>query len=560
MITTVNWHPADRMILEPNAWNAAIEQKRCVALTAGPGAGKTELLAQRADFLLRTNTCHYPKRILAISFKVDASYNLKERVRRRCGKDLSSRFDSHTFHAFAKIIIDRFRLILIDENALNSDYKIGDRRILHKQITFNDLIPLAIQILKASSIARNAIRQTYSDVFLDEFQDCTDRQYELLRMVFQGTSIRLTAVGDVKQRIMVWAGALEGIFANFVTDFSAITLRMYRNFRSQPRLLRMQNEIIKVLDPNAFMTDTKIEGNNGEIYLYQFNSSQEETKCLVDLISNWILNENVPISEIAILVSKQPHLYLKNLMDELDKHGIPFRNEQELQDLSKEPVVQLIVDYLLVILGDREPAAWLRLISHLADFAEDNVRLSTSNEWQNFIKYQRKEMAKLKSDGSSPIDYWSFVQVFLRKIGVSSLTALSPAYESRERLREIIKEAKSHLDKFLEIDPDLAKALIKFSDDQAIKILTIHKSKGLEFDSVVILGVENETFWGNIEEERCAFFVGISRARQRLVMTICNKRDKPTLTTQRWREARTPHDEFLRYAEPFLSVRSLALE
>ncbi len=70
------------------------------------------MLAQRADFLLRTGMCRYPERILAISFKVDASQNLKARVRKRCGSELAARFDSHTFHAFAKRIIDRFRLVL----------------------------------------------------------------------------------------------------------------------------------------------------------------------------------------------------------------------------------------------------------------------------------------------------------------------------------------------------------------------------------------------------------------------------------------------------------------
>ena len=64
---------------QPNALVAAKELERCLALTAGPGAGKTEMLAQRADFLLRTGACRYPKRILAISFKVDASKNAIER-------------------------------------------------------------------------------------------------------------------------------------------------------------------------------------------------------------------------------------------------------------------------------------------------------------------------------------------------------------------------------------------------------------------------------------------------------------------------------------------------
>ena len=118
MISAEQWMPADGLTLEPGAMKAAKEQEKCLVLTAGPGAGKTEMLAQRADFLFRTGMCRYPKRILAISFKVDSSTNLKERVKRRCGSELASRFDSYTFHAFAKRIIDRFRIVLTGENAL----------------------------------------------------------------------------------------------------------------------------------------------------------------------------------------------------------------------------------------------------------------------------------------------------------------------------------------------------------------------------------------------------------------------------------------------------------
>ena len=210
MIAVEQWSPADGLSLEPNALTAAKEIDRNLALTAGPGAGKTEMLAQRADFLLRTGICRYPKRILAISFKVDASQNLKARVRKRCGPELAARFDSHTFHAFAKRIIDRFRLVLTGQDALDPDYAVGPRRVQNRSITFNDMVPLAVKIVQSSQIARNAIRQTYSHVFLDDFQDCTDVQYQLINACFQGTSVRLTAVGDTKQRIMGWAGALEG--------------------------------------------------------------------------------------------------------------------------------------------------------------------------------------------------------------------------------------------------------------------------------------------------------------------------------------------------------------
>jgi superfamily I DNA/RNA helicase len=204
MITADRWLPADNLALEPNAFLAATEIERNLALTAGPGAGKTEVLAQRADFLLRTGACRYPKCILAISFKVDASQNLKARVRKRCGSELAARFDSHTFHAFAKRIIDSFRLALSGRDALDPDCSIGAARIQRKSITFADMVPLAVTIVQKSQIARNAIRLTYSHVFLDEFQDCTKEQYKLIAACFLGTNVKLVAVGDTKQRIMGW--------------------------------------------------------------------------------------------------------------------------------------------------------------------------------------------------------------------------------------------------------------------------------------------------------------------------------------------------------------------
>lgn len=552
MIKPEEWRPSEGLTLEPNALKAATEQDRCLALTAGPGAGKTEMLAQRADFLLRTGACRYPNRILAISFKVDASRNLKDRVRKRCGSDLSGRLDSYTFHAFAKRIIDRFRPVLTGDDALDPDYKIGPRKVTRRQIEFSDLVLLAIEILKTSQVARNAIRKTYSDVFLDEFQDCTDKQYQLVKLAFQGTSIRLTAVGDTKQKIMAWAGALEGIFSTFAADFNALPLNMYRNFRSKPRLLRMQNEIIRVLDPASMMPGEQITGDEGEIFAWMFETSNEEAEYLANLIASWIQNEGIPHAEIAILVSKQPDLYVDLLMMELEKRGIPYRNEQQLQDLSVEPAARLIVDYLLSLYGSREPGAWLRLMDQLIPFADEVEQADIRQDWQRFIKAERKQAEIMDLIDDRWPGAWSFVKTFLNKVGISGLTALSPDYESTSRLAEVIRETKARIEELLNIEPNLINALARFSDDQSVRILTIHKSKGLEFDSVIILGVENETFWGKEAEERCAFFVGVSRAKQRLVLTVCQTRVTPPSNPYRWREQRNPHQEFIGYAMPFL--------
>ena len=547
MISAEQWIPADGLTLEPNAMTAAKEQEKCLALTAGPGAGKTEMLAQRADFLFRTGTCRYPKRILAISFKVDASTNLKERVKRRCGSELASRFDSYTFHAFAKRIIDRFRIVLTGDNALSENYSIGDRKITGTQITFNDLVPLAIEILKNSSIARNVIRQTYSDVFLDEFQDCTDLQYGLIKLAFQGTSARLTAVGDTKQKIMGWAGALEGIFETFAQDFSAEPLNMYRNFRSKPCLLRLQNRIIQNLDTNSVMPEEFLRGDAGEILLCEFENDIKEAESIVERISEWISDEKIPLHEIAILVSKQAESYAAVIMKNLEEKNIPYRNEQQLQDISTEPITKLIIDYLLCLYGTREPQSWMRLQEQMLPFVDDEeLEFSKQHYLQDFIINQKKIIEKSEKV-SGKFTYWrDVIDPFINQLSIETITALSPDYESESRLREIVNSTITKIQELLEKESDLIKVLKSFLDDQAIRIMTIHKSKGLEFHSVIMLAVEKETFWGEADAERCAFFVGVSRAKQRLLITYSKERQKPE-GERRWSCYRNKHAEYWGY-------------
>jgi superfamily I DNA/RNA helicase len=552
VILADNWLPADGLTLEPNALSAAKEKVNCLALTAGPGAGKTEMLAQRADFLLSTGTCRYPKRILAISFKVDASKNLKERIRRRCGADMGSRFDSYTFHAFAKRIIDRFRVVLTGTDALDANHTIGDKKVTRKQIMFSDLVPLAIQILENSTVAINAIRQTYSDVFLDEFQDCTNQQYELIKVAFQGTSIRLTAVGDTKQKIMGWAGALDGIFETFANDFSAIPLNMYRNFRSKPRLLRLQNEIIRVLDSTSVMPEDQIVGDEGEIFSKQFQTSQAEAESLADMICNWVELEKIPPSEIAVLVSKQLDLYANHLMAALELKNIPYRNEQQMQDITVEPAARLIVDHLSCLFGKREPKAWTRLMNQLTPFSDDEMQSSDRREFQYFFKEQLKSVAALESLGDPLSGWWDLVKSFLNRIGIETLVALSPDYESHTRLTEVIRDTKARIEELLELEPELPKALTRFVDDQAVRILTIHKSKGLEFDSVIMMAIDEEIFFGDRDANRCAFFVGVSRAKRRLILTFSNERERPDGYKKRWATRRTKQSEYFSYIDDFV--------
>lgn len=547
MIAVELWSPADGLTLEPNAMAAATESARNLVLTAGPGAGKTEMLAQRADFLLRTGTCRYPRRILAISFKTDASQNLKARVRKRCGPELAARFDSHTFHAFAKRIIDRFRPVLTGRDALDRDYSVGPRRVQRQSITFADMVPLAQTIVEANLVARNAVRQTYTHVFLDEFQDCTADQYGLILACFEGTPAVLTAVGDTKQSIMGWAGALEGIFQTFADAFDALPRNLYQNFRSAPRLRRMQNAMVKVMDPPAALDDRDIVGDGGEIAILRFDDDGEEAASLTERIQG-LIDDGIAPPEIAILVSKQQNLYCQRLTAAFEAAGIPFREEDKQQDLASEPVACLLVDFLLIASGTRQPAAYRRLLDFVVfnHGYDEELEYQLRSRWDRFVTETRQQIVAGEIDLAQLNDLQMLVMALVGEVGRDNFAALSPDYAHGGRLDQLIEQALERAHLLLQGDADPATALASFSGDCAVRIMSVHKSKGLEFDTVVILGVEMETFWGELSAERAAYFVGISRARQRLWLTACQYRQRPD-GARRWSVERREHSEFLGY-------------
>jgi len=122
-------------------------------------------------------------------------------------------------------------------------------------------------------------------------------------------------------------------------------------------------------------------------------------------------------------------------------------------------------------------------------------------------------------------------------------------YEQGSRLDEVITETFDRVKELLGVTGEAVQALARFSEDNAVRIMTIHKSKGLEFDTVCVLGIENEMFWGSLPEERAAYFVAISRAKRSLWLTHAGLRQRPEGVGGRWSETRTPHSEFLAYGE-----------
>ena len=221
IISIIDWKPVD-LELTPEAL-LIVKSNENLFVIAGPGAGKTEIMAQRVCFLLQTGVCSFPFRILGLSFKRDADSNLRERVLKRCGRKLAAQFDSFTNDAFAKSLLDRFRLGLPEWIRPYPNYKIANREgeeIEQEVLNFKEITNLVIKLFQYNKPILNAIRSTYKYVLLDEFQDTTDLQYKLIKIAFKDSNSILTAVGDNKQQIMCWAGAIPEIFQRFEKDFN----------------------------------------------------------------------------------------------------------------------------------------------------------------------------------------------------------------------------------------------------------------------------------------------------------------------------------------------------
>jgi superfamily I DNA/RNA helicase len=317
----------------------------------------------------------------------------------------------------------------------------------------------------------------------------------------------------------------------------------------------LQNEIIRKFDPSSVMPDDQLAGDEGEVFAWRFEDSRKEADYLADLIEGWIKTEQLPPAEIAVLIRNQIDLYADHLMAALEARGIPLRNEQQMQDITVEPAARLIVDYLSCVYGQREPKAWIRLMNQLIPFADEEFQSNTRKDLDRLVGEQRKEIAIAELIDEPFSDWSKFVQAFLKQVSIETLVSLSPDYESRARLNEIVRDTKVRIEALLKLEPDLPKALGRFSDDQAVRILTIHKSKGLEFDSVIILAVENETFFFKNESEQkenlCAYFVGVSRAKKRLVLTHTDQRDRPA-DAKYWKTSRTAQAEYFDFAVPFV--------
>ncbi|MBT2639854.1 ATP-dependent helicase [Bacillus sp. ISL-39] len=599
MMKKINWQASGGISLE-HAAELAVKSNRNTLVVAGPGAGKTELLAQRASYLLETKTCEEPRKILAISFKVDAADNLQKRVEKRVGSELAKRFESRTFDSFAKSILDRFRLALPSEYQPLSEYNLifndGELKDIVKgfvteqhpthpnwqyeinfgtlfkrftesplpfyegfddlyswvglrlwnvmvkgqgsfqsSLTFPMIARLAEYILKVNPMITTALRTTYSHVFLDEFQDTTYIQYDLLKKAFLGSSSVLTAVGDDKQRIMGWAGAMENSFKEFSADFDSETHHLIFNHRSAPRLVEIQNVLSQSINTNSVNVrcSDKWTSEDGICEVWTFRDHVREAKHISEFVK-LKLEQSKP-REICILVKQQESIYAKQIIEELSKLGIQSRVEKEFQDILSEDYVNLIVDILKITQLKSAADSWQSVISILIDLKGLDYNEEIENIWEielqleKFIQELKYVMKNVPNDIKEVKNYITdLFEKITHFIGLEKIKNFYVKYSTGNLLEKTREKAIEKMCESFLKHQEWEKAIQDFLGEFSIPIMTIHKSKGLEYDTVFFIGLEDDAFWSfrkQSESDIRAFFVALSRAKNEVYFTFCESRE-----------------------------------
>lgn len=169
-------------------------------------------------------------------------------------------------------------------------------------LTFKMIMTLAMYIIKTNPYIKQSLQMTYSFVFLDEFQDTTAIQYAFIKECFWGCSTKITAVGDNKQRIMVWAGAVKTLFNDIYKELNPVGVRLVMNHRSAPRLVALQKAMYESLKEKA--TDVCVsdgwDEDDGSIALVVADSEQLEALAVSeDILSK--ISDGVKPHDICIL-------------------------------------------------------------------------------------------------------------------------------------------------------------------------------------------------------------------------------------------------------------------
>ncbi len=480
-------------------------------IVAGPGTGKTRTLTHRIAYLC-ADMGVYPEQCLAITFTRRAAAEMAERLEALLGP-VAEDVTVATFHALGlRILRENHEAVGLSAHFRivdSSDESVGEP----DTVTLDDLLTQPVKLLRDRPDLVTEYRTRWPWVFVDEYQDVDAVQYELLRLLCPDDG-NLCAIGDPDQAIYSFRGADVSFFMRFASDYErARTVRLTRNYRSTAPILATA---VQAIAPTSLvrgrrLDPAKFDPEAPQVGLYPASGVADEADFVVRTIDELVgglshrsLDSGrvdgratptgaVSFSDIAVLYRTDAQSGA--VLDALGHAGIPVQKRSHDRLRNRPGVAALARELrfhgstpLSMALRSAADAVLDRLATPTLDAAES----LTQTDLQTALDLVKPLVARCGDD----------VERFLAEVATGAeVDALDPRAE-------------------------------------AVTLLTLHASKGLEFPVVFIVGCEDgllplrgfdrparpEEEAEAIAEERRLFFVGLTRAQQRLFVSHARHR------------------------------------
>ncbi|VGO18983.1 RecQ family ATP-dependent DNA helicase [Pontiella sulfatireligans] len=443
---------------------------------AGPGSGKTRVIAHRCAYLLRVERVR-PREILVVCFNRSAAISLRQRIRDLVGKE-ASRVTVQTYHGLAMRLIGASYATRLDGKA--------------EELDLNAMIPEATKMLRGEcdipGLERDEMRERllagYRHILIDEYQDIDEPQYEMISAIAgralesenEDAKLSILAVGDDDQNVYTFRGANIQFIRQFEKDYTARAHYLIENYRSTEHIISVSNQLI-ALNNDRMKTDHPIQINAAR-RSDPAGKLVQITRCEDPLHqARYVLSEITRFRRdgggVAVFARTKKELH--SIRAALEYAGIP--SVMAAEGKNNVPLHRM-----------REPLALITLVKGLDQQTIMATRLQKefqamdcyeeNNPWCQLMAGLLREWEhETNNNDRTPIEVVDFL------------------YEAlQERQRE------------------------RVADDH-VYLSTVHSAKGLEFDHVILLGGwEKPRDAAALEEERRLYYVGTTRARKTLIL------------------------------------------
>ena len=451
------------------------------------------------------------------------------------------------------------------EQVVADVFELYERRLhASNAMDFDDLLVRSVELLESFDDVRDRWQGAFNHLLVDEYQDTNHAQYRIVRLLSDGHR-NVFVVGDVDQAIYTWRGADIRNILDFERDFpDARVVRLEQNYRSSQRILDAANAVI---EHNAGRVEKRLWSDLGAgepIRVVEAEDEHDEARIVAARIGG-LLEAGSSASEIAVFY--RTNAQSRVLEDLLVRHGVPYQviggprfyERAEIKDAmaylnvldnpSDDVSLRRIINQPRRGIGD----ASVDRLSATAGFAsrslwdalEDPEAAGLGTAAARSVRAFRGLMDDLR-DRAVEVPVGDLLELLLERNGVIELLEAERTIEASgriENLQELVGVAREYgarseepsLAGFLQevsLTAD-ADALAAADEDGSgrVTLMTLHNAKGLEFEAVFVIGMEQNLFpharsieEANIEEERRLCYVAITRARRELMLVYARQR------------------------------------